>query len=141
MAGMKEERKNRSARTFAWLVLPILAILLILNFLPPKLISARIEPSFALNQVKSLVFACRAYAADHDRAYPPSLDALHPSYIDDERLFYALDKQGNRIPIIYHPDRKATDDPRALLIEHPIRFGSRRIVGYVGGHVQEIQAP
>ncbi len=43
--------------------------------------------------------------------------------------------------MIYHPGLKDTDDPRTPLIEYPIRFGSTRIVGYVGGHVQEVLDP
>ncbi len=143
MAGMKDEKKTHSARTFAWFALPTLAILLLWSFLPSgSSISHRSPRTAALNQIKQILIACRAYAADHEGGlYPPLLDALYPDYIDDERLFYALDKQGNRIPIIYHPGFKDTDDPRPLLIEHPIHFGTKRIVGYVGGHIEEIQAP
>lgn len=139
MAGMKEEKKIRSARTFAWLVLSILVALLISSFFPSRTDWPRHNP--ALHQVKDHVLACRAYALNHEGAYPPSLDVLYPDYLDDERLLYAVDEQGTRIPMIYHSGLKETDFSRMPLIEYPIRFGSTRIVGYVGGQVQEVMDP
>jgi len=74
---MKDEKKIRSARTFAWLVLSILAALLILSSLPMETRTDSLPKKSAVVQIKHLVIACRVYAADYDgEVYPPLRSTL-----------------------------------------------------------------
>lgn len=139
MGAMEDETKSANRVGTAWIVLAIIAIPVITLFVPARnTIAERSPRTKALNDVKQLLLGCRAYAADHEGPYPPTLDALYPDYIDHKDFFHVHDHRGTRIPFIYHPGQKDLGEPRAILIEHPILFDGRRIVGYVGGHVQEV---
>lgn len=98
-------------------------------------ISERSPRTRELNRVKSLLLACRAYAADHEgELYPPSLESLYPDYIDLKDFHLAPDKSGAKVPVLYHPGYTSADQG-AIVLEHPLDFNGKRIVGYVGGHV------
>lgn len=95
----------------------------------------------AIHEIKQTLIASVAYAADHEGKYPPSLGSLYPDYIDDLDFLFVKDEAGRPRILIYFPGRTNTDDPRAVLLEHPVRFGSMRIVGYAGGHVVAVEDP
>src|SRR5690606_17908468 len=129
---MEEEKKIQSRLAFAWIALAVVSAPLLWHFLTTPRIAERSPRVAAVNQVKQLVLACRAYAADHEGPYPPTLGALYPDYIDDLDHLFAIDEKGRKRILIYHPGFRDTDNPRPILIEHPNRFGTKRIAGYVG---------
>jgi hypothetical protein len=89
----------------------------------------------AVSYVKQLLLACRAYAADHEGAYPPNLGVLYPDYVDVPEIFFAQGPDGNDIPILYYPGLIETSAPDAVLIEHPVQYSGHRIIGTAGGRV------
>ncbi len=99
-------------------------------------IAARAELTKASNDCKQLIMGCRMYAADNGGAFPPDLQSLYPDYIDVPDFFVAVDKRGEKFPIVYHPGLSDTSAADAILIEYPLEFDGKRIVGRVGGMVQ-----
>lgn len=135
---MEDETKSGNRIAIAWVVLALVAAPILWHFSPFNGISEPATRTKAINQVKQLLLGCRAYAADHEGAYPSSLESLYPDYIDLKDFFHVRDDRGALIPMIYHSGHKDLGEPRAILIEHPILFDGRRIVGHVGGHIQEV---
>ncbi len=88
--------------------------------------------------MKTLLLGCRAYAADHEGVYPPSLEILYPDHIDQEGFHLVRDESGSRVPVVYHAGYKDSDDPREVLIEHPLELKRKRILGYAGGTAVEV---
>ena len=92
--------------------------------------------SRAVNQLKSLTLACRAYKVDFKGEYPSSLSSLFPDYIDIKPLFKRHDENGkNKSPMIYYPGLTTSSDPDTPLIEHPFTFNGKKIVASAGGRV------
>jgi hypothetical protein len=135
---MEVETSSENRIAIAWVVLALVAAPILWHFSPYNGPSAPAKRTKAINHVKQLLLGCRAYAADHEGAYPSSLETLYPDYIDLKDFFHVPDDSGILIPMIYHTGHKDLDEPHAILIEHPLLFDRRRIVGYVGGHVQEV---
>ncbi len=88
------------------------------------------------SNVKVLLLGCRAYAADNEGNYPPTLKALYPDYVDYLPAFEGRDDKGKeKLPMNYHQGLTPTSDPKAPVIEHPFTFDGKKITAYVSGHV------
>jgi|GEM_PF-1279775 hypothetical protein len=133
---MSHQPGRKVKLTYFWLF--IVAVLIGATLVPyGGGISERSPHTRELNRVKSLLLACRAYAADHEgEIYPPSLESLYPDYIDLKDFHLAPDNNGSKVPVLYHPGYTSADQG-AVVLEHPLDFNGKRIVGYVGGHVTE----
>ena len=135
---MEDEAKSVNHVVIAWMVLALIAVPILWHISSYSGISAPATRTKAINHVKQLLLGCRAYAADHEGSYPPTLEGLYPDYIDLKDFFHVRDDRGALVPMIYHPGHKDLGEAGAILIEHPLLFDGKRIVGYVGGHVQEV---
>ena len=133
---MSDQSGRAVKLTYFWLL--IVAVLIGASLVPyGGGISERSPQTRELNRVKSLLLACRAYAADHEGGiYPPSLENLYPDYIDQKDFHLVPDNSGSTVPVIYHAGYTSADQS-AVVLEHPHDFNGKRIVGYVGGHVTE----
>lgn len=123
-------------------IVPATAVLVVILIAAGLFLSIQNTPSGrstvvgAVNDVKQLVLGCRAYAADNNGNYPPSLSVLYPDYIDHRPLFEGLDERGkNKSPMIYHPGLTNTSNSGTQLIEHPFTFGGKKVIGYANGQV------
>jgi prepilin-type processing-associated H-X9-DG protein len=93
-------------------------------------------------QIRMLVVSMMAYAAEHDDASPPSIDALRP-YIDRDRLTspfgpvsdgrgdYWMNTDVERLAEIRFPDRRVAFYDRAMYEK-----GKHVTVGFFDGHVE-----
>jgi len=84
--------------------------------------------------VRSLVTACVAYSKDWEE-FPPNLQALFPTYIDDDSLLTS-DIDGKPL-FLYRSGFSDTDYSREPLIMGPMDEDGNRLIGYIGGHVTE----
>ena len=92
--------------------------------------------------VRQLILALRTYAADFDDVFPDDLQQLiTEGYIDDPDLLetdftLSLDREA----YLYRPGYLATGFSRTpILISPPSPRDGRRVVGYQGGAVSEIE--
>ena len=83
----------------AWNIAAGLGVLLLLSSVIPSKTGPSPSPRMrAVNHMKSLALACRAYAADWEGKLPPTLDALYPDFIDVESYSFAIDPNGKKSP-------------------------------------------
>lgn len=139
VAEVPPKRKSRPRRVLIAISLVLFGLLAASLIYPafPR-VAERAPRTKAINTVKQLSLACRAYAADFGGVYPPSLDVLYPDYLKVPDLLEAEDANGRKIPMIYHSGFTDTGNSRAPLIEYPVLLNGRKIVGYCGGHVSEL---
>lgn len=135
---MRDHSPRETKLTYFWFFLVVIAIGCSLFYPAFSSISERSPRTKAFYTVKTLLLGCRAYAADHEGVYPPSLEILYPDYIDQEGFHLVRDESGSRVPVVYHAGYKDSDDPREVLIEHPLELKRKRILGYAGGTVVEV---
>lgn len=122
----------------AFVLIFVIGILAALAMPAYNRIAERAKMANASNDCKQLILGCRMYAADHEGVFPPDLETLYPDYIDVPDLFVAVDKRGEKFPVVYHAgltDSAPADD---ILIEYPLEFHGQRIVGRIGGMVQAV---
>lgn len=142
METMDGKNKPKGQIAMAWIVLALIAGVVASIFVPAQNSITEHGPvEVAVNQVKQLLLACRAYAADHEGRYPPALDALFPDYLDHKEALRIQNEMSPPLTLIYHPDKTEHDDPRSVLIEFPVVYEGKRVVGYVGGHILEVTVP
>jgi Zn-dependent protease with chaperone function len=85
----------------------------------------------SLNNAKGIGLLCKRYAADHGGNYPPSLDALIPTYFPDSSVLVSPLMPGEPEGYNYTPGLTDTGPPDIVLIED--KFAPRnhvRIVVY-----------
>jgi len=73
----------------------------------------------SLSNAKQICLACKQYAIDHAGDYPPSLDALFPTYLTDRSVLVSPFMPG--VPegylYCYTPGLKQTDAPDTVILE------------------------
>jgi len=84
-------RALREARGFTLIeLLVVIAIIgILVGFLAPGAMKLREKArrSKCQNNLKQIYYAISAYRDDHNEQYPPSLDALSDTYLDDLQVF------------------------------------------------------
>lgn len=116
-----KKRKPESAFTLIELLVVIAIIGILVGFLAPGAMKLREKARRAKcqNNLKQVYYAIQAYRDDHNDQYPPSLDALNETYIDDLQVF-KCPTSANAVPAApaagdyeYHtglsPDAKSTE--------------------------------
>ena len=73
--------------------------------------------SKSLNNAKLLGLACNTYAIDHDGNFPPSLDALYPTYLKDRHFLISPYAPSEPIGYEYTPGLTETSPPNTIFIE------------------------
>ena len=94
------------------------------------------------SNVKQIALACKLYAGDNDGKFPPTLDALVPSYVSDESIFvspYAPDESAG---YTYTPGLKDDSPANDVLVED--KFSGKehqRVVAHVDGSAAVTRVP
>jgi hypothetical protein len=71
----------------------------------------------ALSNAKAIGFCCKSYAIDHGGNYPPSLEALVPTYLSDRRSLASPLMPSAPVGYIYYPGLRDTSQSNSALIE------------------------
>ena len=125
-------------------------LVLLLAFVFSKLMDERhrerqamVPVAEQISQVRQIVLALRTYAADFDDAFPPNLPILLDNgyYIDlPELLETDFTVYGDREQFLYRPGYGALDYSRTAMVIAPASpLTGRRVIGYVGGSVAEVE--
>lgn len=117
---------------FSIVMLPILAILAGIALPVFSAVQLKGKQTQSLNHGKQIAILCRTYAADHDGAFPKSLEDLIPDYVHDPKLL-VCPLSGPTVPIGYeYYGGKDTDPPsNILLVSKSVQRGGTRIVVHV----------
>jgi hypothetical protein len=95
------------------------------------------------SNAKQLCIACKIYAIDHDGYYPPSLDALFPTYIADRAALASPLKPGD--PVGYKYTRGLTDTSPSGIVLIEDKFAPSlkhvRIVVYTDDSAKILKIP
>ncbi len=86
---MTKHRTGTSGFTLVELLVVIAIIGILISFLAPGAMQMREKARRAKcqNNLKQIYYAISAYRDDHNEQYPPSLEELTESYIDDLAVF------------------------------------------------------
>lgn len=71
----------------------------------------------SLSQAKQIGLACKLYAGDNDGKFPPTLDALIPTYTSNEKLFVSPFAPDEPMGYTYHAGLTDDSPPDTVLIE------------------------
>lgn len=96
----------------------------------------------SMSNAKQLGLACKQYAIDNNGNFPPSLDALFPTYLTDRSILGSPLMPGDPAGYIYTPGLKDTDPADTILIEDkfaPLKH--IRIVVYVDDSAKILRTP
>ncbi|MEM6278399.1 MAG: hypothetical protein AAF733_02900 [Verrucomicrobiota bacterium] len=125
--------KGEILKPLGWL---LLAALLLSLLIPSPHVQPKTSREIkAVWNLKSLLLASRAYAADHDGNFPSSLEELYPDYVDEKDCFVSLNEAEEQLPFLYHPGLSNSADSKTPLVVDPHLRNGKRYVAYVGGHV------
>jgi hypothetical protein len=103
---------------------------------------AKAQETASLSKARQLGLACKEYAVDNNGNFPPSLDALFPTYLTDRSILVSPLMPNVPEGYDYTPGLKDTDPPDKILIED--HFGPLkrvRLGGYVDGSAKVLPAP
>ena len=78
----------------------------------------------SLAQAKKIGLGCKLYAADHDGKFPPTLDALMPTYLNDKKVFVSPFAPDEAIGYTYHPGLNENSPPATVLVEDKYSVGA-----------------
>ena len=96
----------------------------------------------SLANAKQIYLACKMYAVDNNGAFPPTLDALFPTYLSTRAVLVSPLMPSEPVGYAYTPGLKDSDAPDTVLIED--KFASVknvRIVVHVDGTANITRAP
>ncbi len=80
-------------------------------------VSEKGKATKSLAQGKQIALACKMYAADNDGKFPPTLDALLPTYLEDKKLFVSPFAPDEPMGYLYHPGLTDDASPETVLLE------------------------
>jgi hypothetical protein len=116
----------------------VIAMLASMSFPAYQKIGMRAKSTQQINNVRQLILGLRTCAADENGKFPDRLDALiEDGYIDMEELFYD-DRSGFPEELLYNAGLHATDRANLILVASPEPVDGKRVVGYIGGMVKEL---
>ena len=96
----------------------------------------------SLINAKALGHACRQYALDHQGDFPPSLDALFPTYLKDRSVLASPLMPSEPVGYIYTPGLKDAGPVNAVVIEDKFApLQHLRIVTYVDDSARVLNTP
>ena len=85
---------------------------------------------------RKVILACRQYSREHGGVYPPSLDTLFPTYLQDRSSLVSPLNPGEPVGYTYTPPPPArTDSPDTVVLEDKFApsLANNRIVVYANG--------
>jgi len=97
--------------------------------------SVRLPEAQSLTNARQIAIACIAYACDHEGNFPPSLDAVVPTYLKDRKHLASPLNPSDPIGYIYTPGLKYGQPDVAVLIEDKFAQSLKhdRVVVYTDG--------
>jgi len=96
----------------------------------------------SLMNAKKICVACRRYAFDHDGTFPPSLDALIPTYLPDRSVLASPLMPSEPVGYTYTPPSKNIGAVNAIVIEDKFApLQHLRIVSYLDGSARVLNIP
>ena len=93
-------------------------------------------------QAKQIALACALYAGDHKGKFPPTLDALVPTYVEEKTLFVSPFAPDEPLGYKLTPGLTAKSPTDKVLVED--KFASRehqRVVAHVDGSAEVTKVP
>ena len=116
-----------------------LAVLASMGMPAYQKIQGRAETTKVQSNIRQLLIASRAYAADNDGNYPDNLEELVPDWIDEFSAMELMEdsRGGFPQPLDYNSGQTDSSTADTWLIASP-PFDGKRLVGYVDGRVEEI---
>ena len=96
-------------------------------------VSEKGKATKSLAQAKQIGLACKMYAADNDGKFPPTLDALVPTYLADNKLFVSPFAPNEPLGYLYHSGLTDDASPKEILLKDQYAPGvaEQEIVVYV----------
>jgi hypothetical protein len=96
----------------------------------------------SLLNAKALCVACRTYALEHEGKFPPSLDALFPTYLKDRSMLASPLKPDEPVGYIYTPGLTDKGPVNTVVIEDKFAPAQHiRIVAYVDDSARILTTP
>lgn len=107
------------------------------GYIAEKKAAPRIAAMNSLAHVEQIVLACKEYAIDNDGNFPPSLDALFPTYFSKKERAFLVSPLNPADPVgyIYTPGLKDAPPSDTIVIEDKFAPSiiHKRIVVYKDG--------
>lgn len=126
----------------AGVLLGLIPLAIVASVTMPALtvVHERAEAAKQAGEIRSLLLACRSYSSDFDGRFPDELQELMPDYLDAEEglTWESNASQGEAMPYLYRSGLSDTSFSREPLIAGPEPIMGKRVVGFVGGHVESI---
>jgi prepilin-type processing-associated H-X9-DG protein len=89
-----------------------------------------------MSNLKQIGLALTIYANDHDRLFPPTLDALMPYYLTDETLLRCPSRLRGKQGYLYVPGLTSSSSPGTIVAFDKLgNHGGVRHVLFVDSHV------
>ena len=80
-------------------------------------VSEKGKATRSLAQAKQIGLACKLYAGDHDGKFPPTLDALMPTYLTEAKVLVSPFAPDEPLGYTYHPGLTEKSPPATILLE------------------------
>ena len=100
------------------------------------------KPAYSEFKIKQIALACKLYAGDNDGKFPPTLDALMPSYFSDKDLLVSPFAPDEKMGYTYTPGLTESSPAGAVLVED--KFAGKehqKIVAHVDGSAAVTTVP
>jgi hypothetical protein len=98
----------------------------------------------SMTAARNICLACRQYSRQHDGVFPPSLDTLFPTYMQDRSKLVSPLNPSEPIGYTYTPPPAArTDSPDTVALEDKFAptLLHKRIVAYANGSARILDLP
>ena len=80
-------------------------------------VSEKGKATKSLSQAKQIALACKLYAGDNDGKFPPSIDALYPTYLGSRTVLVSPFAPGEPEGYTYHAGLTENSPPNTVLLE------------------------
>ncbi len=98
-------------------------------------VSGKGKATKSLANAKQICLACKLYASDNDGKFPPTLDALVPTYMSDKKQFASPFAPDEPMGYTYHPGLLDSASPETILLEDKFApdAAQQKVVVHVDG--------